>query len=180
MKMIFSKEKYFADCVKNNYALNFNGTDWIEKLNGKEAIFVEGKDAGTCEGFFVLREWCEQVEEKSAREMFEAFGFEFEEDEKFIEYTRINQNERQVVMFYKEKKTFDAYDFYECDAMQIDGELLKAIVKQMEEMGAMYGERDMIVIENQSLRQEKEVLHQTIEKLEDEIQRLERELNERS
>lgn len=135
--MIFSKEKFKEHCKKNNFPMEFYGADWLEKTDGKEAIFIEGKDAGTCEGFVVLREWCEQVEEMTAREMFEALGFEFKEDDKVFEYRRLSKTEEKAVMFYKKEKAVDSYDYHEYDAMKMNGELLKAIVQQMKELGWM-------------------------------------------
>lgn len=140
MKMIFSKEKFLEDSKNNNFPASFYGADWIEKTDGKEAIFIEGKEAGTCEGFVVLKEWCLPAEEKTAREMFEALGYEFKYDKfrGWIEYTKttkVGVYRRYEVTFFEGKKTFNAVDSHlEC-ALEIDGELLSAINKQMQELG---------------------------------------------
>ena len=145
MKMIFSKEKFKQHCKATNFPMNFYGSDWIEKTDRKKAIFIEGKEAGTCEGFVVLKEWCEPVDENTAEQMFDALGYEKEIRGNYVDYCKIVINEfediglwrsdRRIVIFDTKKKTVETYDSGVEDCIAVDGELLKAIVKQFDEFG---------------------------------------------
>ena len=140
MKMIFSKEKFKQHCKATNFPMNFYGSDWIEKTDGKEAIFIEGKEAGTCEGFVVLKEWCEPVDENTAEQMFEALGYEKEIRGQYVEYCKttvsdIGRSARKIVIFDTNKKTVETYDSGVEDCIAVERDLLNAIVKQFEEFG---------------------------------------------
>lgn len=138
MKMIFSKEKFLEDCKKMNVPASFG----IEIIDGKEAIFIEGSETGTCEGLVVSKDWCEPCEEKTAREMFEALGYECDDGEYLIDYyleisSAYGEEARKHLYFSKTRKELETYDSSIEDCVAVDRDLLNAIVKQFEELGWM-------------------------------------------
>ena len=136
MKMTFSKEKYLKECEANGIPTDYFGVNWWDVIDGRVFDFQDGQRTSVLDGYAVSKDWCVPCDDdRTAREMFEALGFEFIEDDSSIKYERRIKKERKDVVFYKEGKMFDAYDYREYDAMKIDGELLKAINKQMQELG---------------------------------------------
>jgi hypothetical protein len=54
MKMKFSKEKYLSFITGGDSA-------WYNKISGKEVEFTPDSNLGRCEGYFILKEWCEPI-----------------------------------------------------------------------------------------------------------------------
>ena len=54
MKMIFDAVKYLKDLIENPEA-------WYNKIDGKEVEFILDSNLGRCEGYFILKEWCEAI-----------------------------------------------------------------------------------------------------------------------
>lgn len=56
MKMKFSIGKYLKCLVGGDDA-------WYNKIDGKEVEFTPDSNLGRCEGYFILKEWCEPISE---------------------------------------------------------------------------------------------------------------------
>ena len=52
--MRFSKDKYMS-CMTDN------PESWYNKINGKEVELVGESSLLRCDGYFVLKEWCEPI-----------------------------------------------------------------------------------------------------------------------
>lgn len=79
-----------------------------------------------------------------ARKMFEELGFEYQEDNDYVQYTIINRKKDKLwyveVCFDKRNKRYWAdADF---STLKIGSALLKAIIKQYEELGWFEIEKD--------------------------------------
>ena len=145
MKMKFTVEQYERDCLKHEVPLNTYGAEWYKVIDGWVFEFEGDSRTAYKNGFAVSKDWCEPVEEKTACEMFEALGYEKEIRGNYVDYCKIVINEfedvglwrreRRIVIFDTKKKTVETYDSGVEDCIAVDGELLKAIVKQFEELG---------------------------------------------
>ena len=74
----------------------------------------------------------------SAKEMFEELGYEEENDKNYIEYTKYMKNIKQYAYIYfdlEEKVILPTMEYSSSYALEIDMNLLKAINKQIEELG---------------------------------------------
>lgn len=52
--MRFSFERYIDFLLSNDRT-------WYNKINGKEVEFSPDSNISRCDGYFVLREWCEPI-----------------------------------------------------------------------------------------------------------------------
>lgn len=141
MKMKFTVEQYKRDCLKHEVPLNTYGAEWYKVIDGWEFEFEGDSRTSYKNGFAVSKDWCVPVEEKTAREMFEALGYERKECKTYIDYVKswnddeTDEREYKSITFLCNLKAFDTYDSQYEDCLSVDGELLKAIVKQFEELG---------------------------------------------
>ena len=140
MKMKFTIEQYERDCLKHEVPLNTYGGEWYKLIDGWVFEFEGDSRTAYKNGFAVSKDWCEPVEEKKAREMFEALGYEHmvhDNYENFVNTTvdALGRKATKEVTFFHSGKAFTTYDSAFEDCITVDGELLKAIVKQFEELG---------------------------------------------
>lgn len=72
------------------------------------------------------------TKEKTAREMFEELGYEYQENIYKLDYTIFNKDKFKIISFYKDDKTFYKQEDYEPGDITL--EELQAINKQVEEL----------------------------------------------